>query len=220
MELGRRSFLTGVPGLAFGFANGAVTAARASTGELRSGSGTLELKGRLKSGVLTIEALDFVDRTDRSVIVRGRLESTELYSAMFSYRKDLRVFALFQDSGHSTTVVLSDSADPNIGHLVVWSDDENPHVHSVDKNKIMRTDDPKDIVDVNGQHPDLVGNRRQAAFTWRELENVFGANPGLAEFMRRRKSNHHPSEENKLLEWMCRLLSMVPGSLLSLVWRA
>jgi hypothetical protein len=220
MEPGRRNFLRVVPGLAFGLTNGVVAVAQTSTGELRTASGILHLEGRLKSGVLTIDAQDFMDRTDRSVIVRGRLDSVELYSAMFSYRKDLTVFALFQDSGHSTTVVLSDSEDAKIGRLVVWSDSDSPQIHNIDKNKIMAIDDPKDIVDVNGKHPDLVGNRKQAAFTWQELEKVFGSDPALAEFMRGRKSHHHPSEENKLLEWACRFLSMVPGSLLSLVWLA
>lgn len=218
MELERRRFLTAVPGLAFGLTNCAAAVGQTSTGELRAASGTLHLEGRLKSGLLTMDAQDFVDRTDRSVVVRGKLNSTELYSAMFSYQKDTTVFALFQDSGHSTTVVLSDSEDTKIGRLVVWSDNQSPQVYDIDKSKIMETDDPKDIVDVNGKHPDLVGQRKQAVFTWQELEKIFGSDPALGEFMRGRKSTHHPMEKDKLLEWVCRFLSMVPGSLLSLVW--
>jgi hypothetical protein len=192
----------------------------AVTGELQTGSGTLHLEGRLKSGVLTLEAQDFLDRADRSVIVRGRLESTDLYSAMFSYKKDLTVFALFHDNDHSTTVVLSNSDESKIGRLVVWNDNETPKILSIDKNKIMGTDDLKDIADLNGKFPDLVGKRKPSSFTWRELESVFGSDPALLAFMRGRKSTHYPREDDKLLEWTCRLLSMVPGSTLALVWRA
>jgi hypothetical protein len=225
MKLERRDFLkAATTGLAFGCANCGVALGQVSrgavTGELQTGSGTLHLEGRLKSGVLTLEAQDFLDRADRSVIVRGRLESTDLYSAMFSYKKDLTVFALFHDNDHSTTVVLSNSDESKIGRLVVWNDNETPKILSIDKNKIMGTDDLKDIADLNGKFPDLVGKRKPSSFTWRELESVFGSDPALLAFMRGRKSTHYPREDDKLLEWTCRLLSMVPGSTLALGWRA
>jgi hypothetical protein len=136
---------------------------------------------------------------------------------MFSHQ-DLTVLALFHDHHHSTTVVLSDSDDAKIGRLVVWNDNQTPQIYNIDKNKIMGTEYSKDIVDVTGKTPDLVGNRKPPAFTWQELEGVFGSDPALLAFMRGKKSTHHPHEENKLLEWICRLLSMVPGSTLSLVW--
>src|SRR5690348_6748403 len=96
MELRRRGFLKAITsGLAFGCAGSpmafALTAAGASSGELETSSGTLHLRGRLKSGVLTLNAHDFIDLSDRSVTVRGRLGSVELYSAMFSYQKDLNI---------------------------------------------------------------------------------------------------------------------------------
>ena len=228
MELERRGFLKAVTrGLALGCASCTVALGQTSggtvTGELQTGSGTLHLKGRLKSGALTLDAQEFLDHADRSVIIRGRLDSTELdstdlYSAMFSHQQDLTVFALFHDNHHSTTVVLSDSDDAKIGRLVVWNDNQTPQIYNIDKNKIMGTENPKDIADVNGKTPDLVGNRKLSAFTWQELESVFGSDPALLAFMRGKKSTHHPREENKLLEWICRLLSMVPGSTLSLIW--
>ena len=220
MELQRRGFLRSVPGLTVGLANYTMARGKNSTGELETASGAVHLQGRLKSGLLTLEARDFLNRADRSVIVRGKLDSRELYSAMFSYHKDLTVFALFEDNEHSTTVVLSESDKPTIGRLVVWNDNQTPQVFELDKDKIMRTDDPKDLVDVNGKSPNLVGDRNRAAFTWQELESVFGSNPALLELMRGRKSTHHPRDEDKLLEWICRLLSMVPGSTLSLFWLA
>lgn len=222
MELERRGFLKAVTrGLALGYASCGVALGQTPgsvAGELQTGSGTLHLEGRLKSGALTLDAEEFLDRADRSVIVRGRLDSTDLYSAMFSHQQDLTVFAMFHDNDHSTTVVLSDSDDAKIGRLVVWNDNQAPQIYNVDKNKIMRTENPKDIGDVNGGTPDLVGKRKPPAFAWQELESVFGSDPALLAFMRGKKSTHHPREEDKLLDWVCRLLSMVPGSTLSLVW--
>jgi hypothetical protein len=223
MEFERRDFLrTATSGLALGLASCgqalAQNSAGAATGEFRSSSGTLLLEGRLKAGVLKMEVQDLLDRSDRAVIVRGKLNSTELYSAMFSYQKDLTVFALFHDNDHSTTVVLSDSDDAKIGRLVVWNDGDAPQISSFEKGKIMDVDYLKDIAPVSGNVPDFVGKRKPPAFTWRELENVFGSDPSLLAFMHGKKTNHHPREEDKVTEWICRLLSMVPGSLLPPIW--
>jgi hypothetical protein len=224
MTLQRRDFLrTATTGLAFGLAG--CGQALASPGELRSGSGTLYLEGRLKAGLLKIEAQDLVDRADRAVIVRGMLDSTdtggahvstELYSAMFSYHNDSTVFALFNDNNHSTSVILSNSDDPKIGRVMVWNDGDAPQISTMDKSKIMDAAEMKDIANA----PDFVGKRKPPAITWRELESVFGSDPALHEFMRGRKSNHHPRDENKLLDWVCRILSMIAGSLISPTWRA
>src|ERR1700723_3254094 len=189
MKFKRRDFLrTATSGLAFGLASCgqalAQNSAGATTGEFRSSSGTLFLEGRLKAGLLKMEVQDLLDRSDRAVIVRGKLDSTELYSAMFSYQKDQTVFALFHDNDHSTTVVLSDSDDAKIGRLVVWNDTQAPQIYNIDKNKLMSTENPKDIGDVNGKTPDLVGNRKPSPFTWQELESVFGSDPALLAFMR------------------------------------
>ena len=223
MELERRGFLKAATrGLALGCASCTMALGQTSgatvTGELQTGSGSLHLEGRLKSGVLTLDTQEFLDHADRSVIVRGRLDSTDLYSAMFSHQQDLTVFAVFHDNDHSTTVVLSDSDDAKVGRLVVWNDNQTPQIYNIDKSKIMETENSKDIVDVNGKTPDLVGNRKRSAFTWQELESVFGSDSALLAFMRGKKSAHHPREEKKILEWICRFLSMVPGSTLSLYW--
>jgi hypothetical protein len=215
MMLQRRDFLrTASTGLAFGFAGCGEALGQSSTGELTSSSGTLRLEGHLKAGVLKLEAQELVDRADRAAIIRGSLGSTELYSAMFSYQKESTIFALFHDNDHSTSMILNNSDDPKIGRVVAWNDGDTPQISSVDKFKIMDAADLKDI----GNAPDLVGKRKPPAFTWRELESVFGSDPALLTFMRGRKTDHHPSEEDKTLEWFCRLLCLVPGSLLSLIW--
>jgi hypothetical protein len=195
MKLQRRRFLKAVTtGLAVECANGAFGQAskRGATGEVETGCESLRLS--------------------------GKLESTELYSAMFSYRKDLTVFAIFNDNGHSTTITLSNSSDPKIGQVVVWNDDNTPQVFKVDKRKIMETEN--EIMDTNGKSLDLIGKRNQAAFTWEELESLFGSNEALLDFMRGRKSTHHPLKDEEPEEWICRLVSRVPGSLLSLFWLA
>lgn len=225
MEFHRRGFLkTVTSGLALGCVNGvrvfAQTSASDVTGELEAGSGTLYLEGKLKSGVLKLKSQDFLDREDRSVVVRGTLHSTELYSAMFSYQQDSTVFALFHDSSHSTTLVLSGSNESGVGRVAIWNDNDIPKIYDFEKSKIMEIENLKDIRDLNGKIPDLVGKRKPPAFTWQELEHVFGSDPALQQFMRGRKSIHHPSEENRLSEWACRFLSMVPGSMLSLFWLA
>lgn len=221
MGLERRGFLRAVGALALGCGNCPMAFGQTSTGELEMGSGSVHLEGRLKSGLLTLDAQDFLDRADHSVVVRGNLDTAGLYSAMFSYQKDLTVFALFKDDNdHSTTVVLSDSEETKTGHLVVWNDNQTPQTYNIDKTKIIEINDPKNIVDLNGKSPDLVGKRKKAAFTWQELENVFGSDPALLAFMRGKKSTHYPRGGNKLDEWVCHFLSMVPGSMLSLFWRA
>ncbi len=224
MEFHRRGFLKAITsGLALGCVQGALAFGQTSesvTGELKASSGSLYLEGRLKSGVLRLNSQDFLDRKDRSVVVRGRLRSTQLYSAMFSYQQDSTVFALFHDNDHSTTVVLSDSKEPKVGRIVIWNDNDIPQFYDFDKSKIMEIEDPKDIRDRKGKTPDLVGKRKPPPFTWQELEHVFGSDPALQQFMRGRKSTHHPSEEDRLAEWVCRFVSMVPGSTLSLFWLA
>lgn len=217
----RREFMrSAATGLALGFANCGVVLGQtgATKGELQGGSGILQLEGRLKSGYLKLEAQDFVDRADHSVIIRGKFDSTDLYSAMFAYDYDNTVFALFHDTGHSTTLVFSGSDQPKVGRLVVWNDTEMPQIFSIDKSRIMEAKSPKDIEDKDGKTPNLVGKRKPPDFTWRELEAVFGSNAALQEFMRGRKSTHDPPPDDKIVDAACRLVSLVPGSTLSLGW--
>ena len=223
MKLQRRGFLKAVTsGLAIECANYAFaqTPKGAVTGDIETSSSSLHLRGGLKAGILTLNAQEFLEGTDRSVIVHAKLDSTELYSAMFSHESDLTVFALFNDNGHSTTLVLSDSTDPKVGQVVIWNDDTPPQIYNFDKRKILETDNPRELRDVNGKSPDLAGNRKPPAFTWQELESVFGSDKTLLQFMRGKKSTHHPRAEDKPSEWICRILSMVPASTLSLFWLA
>jgi len=156
MKLERRDFLRAAStGLALGCADRARCLGQVSGGnvteKLQASSGTLRLEGKLKSGLLRFEAQDFIDRADRCLVIRGNLDSAELYSATFSYQKDLTAFALFHDGEHSTTMTLCNSEQAKIGRLVVWNDNEIPQIFRIDKNKVMDKDDLKGLVDADGK---------------------------------------------------------------------
>jgi hypothetical protein len=224
MTLERRDFIkTTTTGLAFGLVKPgmayAQTSAGAASGEFEGGTGSLRLEGRLKAGVLKLGAQDFIEGKDRALIIQARLNSVKLYSAMFSYDYDRTVFALLRDNDHSTTLVLSDTDDPKIGRLVVWNDLEVPENFRVDKDKFMDTPNLKEsILDGKGKTLDVLGKRKPPEFTLKELEAVFGSNPALLEFMRGRRSTHHPRSSEKLLVWACDVVSTLPGSFYGLAW--
>jgi len=218
----RRDFIRIGTAAAAGLMNaGLCWASSPGSEELESGTGTLRLEGRLKAGQLKLQARDFVDGRDRALVVRGRLDSMEFYDSMFSYDYDRTVFAILRDNSHTTTLVLTDTDDPKIGRLVVWNDVAPPEVFRVDKKKAVDEDDPREsILDGRGKLLDLIGQRKPPAFTLKELESVFGKSSALSEFMRGRRPSHHPTEDQKPDEYICRLLGIIPGSPLGLLWRA
>jgi len=224
MTLERRDFIkTTTTGLAFGLVKPGMayvqTSAGAASGEFEGGTGSLRLEGRLKAGVLKLEAQDFIEGEDRALIIQARLDSLKMYCAMFSYNHDRTVFALLRDTDHSTTLVLSDTDDPKIGRLVVWNDMEVPESFRVDKDKFMDKQNLKEsILDGKEKTLDVLGKRKPPEFTLQELESVFGSNPALLEFMRGKRSAHHPLRSEKLLAWACDLLSTLPGSLFGLAF--
>jgi hypothetical protein len=195
------------------------SSAGAASGEFEGGTGSLRLEGRLKAGVLKLEAQDFIEGKDRALIIQARLDSLKMYCAMFSYDHDRTVFALVRDNDHSTTLVLSNTDDLKIGRLVVWNDVEVPESFRVDKDKFMDKQNLKEsILDGKGKTLDVLGKRKPPEFTLEELEAVFGNDPALQEFMRGKRSAHHPLPSNRLAAWGCDVLSTLPGSLFGLVW--
>src|SRR5712664_3523850 len=146
MTFERRDFIkTTATGLAFGLVKPGMAYAQ-SSGEFEGGTGSLRLEGRLKAGVLKLEAQDFIEGEDRALIIQARLDSLKMYCAMFSYNHDRTVFALLRDTDHSTTLVLSDTDDPKIGRLVVWNDMEVPESFRVDKDKFMDKQNLKESI--------------------------------------------------------------------------
>jgi len=219
MTFERRDFIkTTATGLAFGLVKPGMAYAQ-SSGEFEGGTGSLRLEGRLKAGVLKLEAQDFVEGKDRALIIQATLDSVKLYCALFSNYSDRTVFALLRDHDHSTTLVLSETDDPKIGRLVVWNDQEVPDNFSVDKDKFMDTLNLKEsILDGKGKSLDVLGKRKPPDFTLKELEAVFGSNPALREFMRGNRSLHHPLPSNKLAAFPCDVLSNLRGALYGGLW--
>jgi len=224
MTFERRDFIkTTATGLTFGLVKPGMAYAQnsgdATSGEFEGGTGSLRLEGRLKAGVLKLEAQDFIEGKDRALIIQATLDSVKLYCAMFSYYHDRTVFALLRDHDHSTTLVLSDTDDPKIGRLVVWNDQEVPDNFRVDKDKFMDTLNLKEsILDGKGKSLDVLGKRKPPDFTLKELEAVFGSNPALREFMRGNRSLHHPLPSNKLAAFPCDVLSNLRGALYGGLW--
>ena len=224
MTFERRDFIKSTTtGLAFGFVKPAMayvqTSAGAASGEFEGGTGSVRLEGRLKAGVLKLKAQDFIEAKDRSLIIQAELDSLKLYCAMFSYDHDRTVFGLLRDHDHSTALVLSDTEDRKIGRLVIWNDTEVPESFRVDKDKFMDKHDLKEsILDGKGKTLDMLGKRKPPDFTLQELEAIFGSHPALVEFMRLKRSAHHPLPSDKLAAWICDLLSTLPGSLFGLFW--
>lgn len=222
MSFERRDFIkTGAAGLTACFLNQELAHAQAAKGELEGGTSSVWLEGKLKSGVVKIEARDFIDDRDRSLIIHAQLDSTDLYNAMFSYDHDRTVYAVFRDHGHSTAIALSSTDDPKIATMVVWNDGGAPDSFRVDKEKFMDTKKLEaSILDDGGKRLDVIGKRKPPSFTAEELEEVFGKNPALQEFMRGRRSTHHPMASERLGASFCDILRAILGSFLTLAWEA
>ncbi len=222
MRFERRDFLRiGSVGLAAGIVHPALPQARASSAaastELESGTGSIRLEGHLKSGTINLEAQDFVQGLDRTVIVHGTFNSRKFYSAMFSEHRDRTVFAAMSDEDHSTNIVFSDSDVAEIGRLIIWHD-----AAAAETFRIKKTEFYKDerVVDEVSKPIDFMGKRKPLDFTTKELESVFGKDSALLKFMRGKRAYTETPADNGLQEWICRILSILPGSPFSLFWAA
>jgi hypothetical protein len=226
MAIERRDFIkSGFAGLSAGLLSTelarAQSTAGSSKGKLEGGTGSVRVEGQLKSGVLKVEAQDFTEGSDRCLIMNGTLGATKLYCSMFSHRSEQTVFAVLRSNDHTTSLVLSDSPDPKISHLVVWNDAEVPGTFRIDKEKYLKTLKPQEsIVDGKGDSLDLVGKRNPPPFTLSELEAVFGDNEALNEFMRGHRSRHILRAEPYLYAFACHFVSNIGGSLTGLAWLA
>ena len=223
MGFQRRNFIkVGAAGLTAGILHPSMMFAQASSvgkSEFEVGGGSVRLQGKLKSGMIRIDAHDFIEGRDRSITTHSKFNSANLYGATFSHNYDRTVFAMLSDDVHSTTLVLSDSDDPKVGRLSVWNDAEAPRTFKVDKVKAVDAQDLKEsILEGKGGALDLVGKRKKPPFTWDELESVFGQDPALLKFMRGQRVSHHPLADQKPLQWACRIIGSIPGSVLGLMW--
>ena len=226
MAIERRDFIkSGFAGLSAGLLSTELARAQgtagSSKGKLEGGTGSVRVEGQLKSGVLTVEAQDFTEGSDRCLIMNGTLRGTKLYCSMFSYKNEQTVFAVLRSNDHTTSLLLSDSDVSKISHLVVWNDAEVPGTFRIDKEKYLETLRPQEsILDGKGSSLELVGKRDPPPFTLSELEAVFGDNEALNEFMRGHRSRHIRRAEPPLYAFACDFVSNIKGSLTGLAWYA
>lgn len=225
MTFERRDFLKfGTVGMAAAMATPANAfnddSAAKGKGSLQGDCSWIRLEGQLKAGHMIIEARSFDEGKDRAVIVRSKLDGVDLYSAMFSHDLESSIFAVFRDTDHSTSVLLSNTDDRKFARLLVWNDTAAPGVFEIDKEKFMDSESLNaSIRDPKGAAVDVLGKRKPPAFTWRELEAVFGDDPALNQFMRGDKSQHHPVKGD-LLAFGCHITMSLPSSTLALFWEA
>jgi hypothetical protein len=222
MTFARRDFIQiGSAGLAIGIVNPVLPLTQASSaaqsGELEGGTGSVRLEGRVKSATLILEAQDFVQGMDRALVVHGTYNSKKFYSAMFSQHLDRTVFAVLADDDHSTTLVISDSDIAEIGRLIIWHDAAAAETFRIKKEDFSKNES---IVDDTSKPIDFLGKRKPPDFTAKQLESVFGNSPALLKFMRGKRAYQNTPTDKELQEWICRLLSLVPGSPFKLFWAA
>ncbi len=225
MTFERRDFLkVGTMGMVTAMATPAFAldeeSAAKGKGELEGGCSSLRLEGQLKAGHIVIEARSFEEGPDRAVVMRSKLDGLDLYSSMFSYDHDKTVFAVLHDNDHSTFVLISNTDDPKIGRLTVWNDSGAPGTFEINKEKLLESANVNDgIRDVKGTVVDVVGKRKPPAFTWQELESVFGDDPALLQFMRGSRSRHRPAK-GELHAFACHVVTHFTGIPLPLAWQA
>lgn len=226
MAIQRRDFIkSGFAGFSAGLLSTELARAQGSDGRssglLEGGTGSVHVEGRLKSGILQVDAQDFTKGGDRCLVMNGTLASTKLYCSIFSYNYEQTIFVVLGSNGHTTSLILSDSDDPKIAHLVVWNDTGDPGAFRIDKEKYLETEKPQEsIVGGKGDSLDLVGKRNPPLFTLKELEAVFGDNQALNDFMRGHRSRHILRAEDKLYAFACHFVSNLGGSLAGLAWFA
>ena len=226
MSFERRNFLKlGTVGVAAAMATPTYAFNDDSTakgkGSLQGDCSWIRLEGQLKAGHMVMEARAFEEGKDRTVIVHSKLDSVDLYSGMFSHDLESSIFAVFRDTDHSTSVLLSNTDNSKIARLLVWNDSAAPGVFEIDKDKFMDSEN----LNASLHNPqgttvvDVLGKRKKPEFAWRELEAVFGDDPALNQFMRGDKSRHHPAKGN-LLAFGCHIIMSLPSSTLALFWEA
>jgi hypothetical protein len=209
MSIVRREFVKiGAAGIAaaflptsktFGQESSAERKSGTAVAELRSGSGSLYLEGRIAGGLLKLRIEDFIQAHhpshDRALVAQGTFESSngkplKLYRSYFSCNHGRQVFLRLEDGEYSSTLVFSDTEDSNLEYLTAWSDDEAPQQFKIDPKKYFETrDQKKSILSDNADKLDgaQVGRRKPPAITQEDFENTFGNSEAFLEFMRGKK---------------------------------
>lgn len=225
MSFERRDFITAAAAGIFGTLcharpGFAQASQRKEHGHLKGGAGSLYLEGSLSKGVLKLEAEDFTDEGDRTVIVHATFDAAKLYQVMFTQDYGRALFAQTRDADGRTTLYVYECDDPKIMCVTVWHDRKAPESFRIDMEHFSKKRKLKEaVLGGKGKDLDLLGKRKEPPYTVAELEKVFGADPALAKFMRGKRSME--TGPPKLLEDPCGLLAAIPGfELVHLGWEA
>jgi hypothetical protein len=192
-----------------------------ATAELRSGSGSLSVDLRLRSGTLELQYEEFSHGKDRALIAHGSFaphsgSKIKIYRSYFSANGAQQVFARLGDGDHWTSLMLARTEDANVESLTVWNDDKAPGSFRIDKNKFLAGANvpggPKPeeyILDNRGGSLDLKGSRTPPDVTAEDLEDALDNNRDYLAF---RRGSRPPHQHATMVDFVCGYLVIaVPG---------
>ena len=237
MNFERRDFLCfGAAGLA-----GAIFSAESAYGqsahkresesadsiEFRGGSGSLQVELKLDNprspGTLELQLDNFRRGSFKSgfekvLIMNGSFRATggqtkRLHRSYFSI-DEVQVFARLVDDRHSTSLMFTPTAEPNIDFLTVWNDTKPPETFRIDETKFKsREQKPEDyILDDRGKSLELKGLRTPPEISAEDLENSLDNHPDYLAFVRGKK---YMRVHAALRSFACAfMVLMVPGGAL------
>lgn len=208
--------------------------ASGTVAEFKGGTGSLHLVLSFDRGTprrtLDVQVENFNRGRDKSMIMDGTFRSKErtakVYRSYFCVDNANQVFARLGDEHNWTSVVLSNSEDPNIESLTIWNDAKGPQAFRIDKKRFREVANTRGgpppsnyIVGGNASSLDLKGARTPPDVTVEELENALDNNPDYLAFVRgKTRMRLHASP----IEFACfYIVKAVPGGSLFIVdWEA
>ena len=173
--------------------------------EFRGGSGSLKVELKLDNprspGVLELQLDNFRRGSfsagfEKSLIMNGSFrpnsgQPKRLHRSYFSI-DDAQVFARLVDDHHSTNLMFTPTADPNIYFLTVWNDTKLPETFRIDETRFRSRDQkPQEyILDDRGQTLELKGLRTPPEISAEDIENILDNHPDYLAFVRGKKYRH------------------------------
>ena len=191
--------------------------------QLSAGASSIKLSTVLKAGTLNVDAQEFTNQGDRTVVARASIGRSDLYRAFFSHDDDTTVFAVISDNGITTRVSLQDHPKrASVGIVNIWNDGAAEQSFDINIKKFMKTRDPKaSVITSRGAPLDLVGKRKPPAITSAEIVKAFANTGAFRGFMR--GEEHHESilaRSRGGVNWKCAWICLIPACGLScLFWK-
>ena len=193
-----------------------------SLANFRGGTNVLSLSAGLPAGKLTVEAREFSQLGDRTVVTSGTVGRNEIYRAVFSHNNDSSVHAVLRDKGITTQISLQDHPmKKGVGIVTIVNDNQVPQQLLIDTDVLLETKDPQlALIEPVGHKIDLVGNRQVPNITAKQIADLYADTPAFKEFMR--GAEHHEKAAAKKkggVNWKCAWICLVPAcGLTCLFW--